>query len=60
MLNMMDDKKKNPPAISDVSEMLASECFEALKRGDKSRFAMCLKEMVKLEILKGEDKEDGE
>jgi len=58
MLNMMDDKKKDPPQISDVGELLASECFEALKKGDKARFAMCLKEMVRLEILKGEENED--
>jgi hypothetical protein len=56
MINMMDDKRKDPPqaSFSDVGELLASECFEALKRNDKSRFSMCLKEMVALEIMKND------
>lgn len=55
---MLDDKKKNPPQISDVGELLASECFEALKKGDKSRFSMILKEMVRLEVMKSEEMEN--
>lgn len=57
---MMDDKKKSPPQISDVGEMLASECFEALKKGDKARFSMCIKEMISIEVMKREGGEDAE
>lgn len=55
MINMMDDKRKDPPQVSDVGELLASECFEAVKNNDKSKFSMCLKEMVALEIMKHGD-----
>ena len=49
-----EDKRKDPPsaASTSVNEMLALECFAAVKADDAAKFARSLGQMIELELMK--------
>lgn len=49
-----EDKRKDPPSASQssVSEMLALECFAAIKEGNAKKLAASIEHMVELQLMK--------
>lgn len=56
----MDDMKKQQPSSGqlDIKTLLASECFDAMKNGDKQKFVARIKDLVSICMMEESNGED--